>query len=56
MLLRQSGWRPKQFLWTWGVVGLEVYGRFLGRRDFKQNRDHTVWEIATTTKELKVNS
>jgi cellulose synthase/poly-beta-1,6-N-acetylglucosamine synthase-like glycosyltransferase len=56
LLLGNLDWRPKQFIWTWGVVGLEVYGRFLGRRDFKQKRDHTVWEIATTTKELKVNS
>jgi hypothetical protein len=34
------------------VVGLEVYGRYLGRRDYKNRRDHTVWEIATSTKEL----
>ncbi len=56
LLLGNLDWRPKQFLWTWGVVGLEVYGRLLGRRDFKQKRDHAVWEIATTTKELKANS
>ena len=46
-------WRPKQFFWTWGVVALEITGRFLGWLDFKQERDHTVWEIATTTKELE---
>ncbi|MEM7116923.1 MAG: glycosyltransferase [Chloroflexota bacterium] len=55
LLLRHLDWRPKQFVWTWAVVGLEVYGRFLGQRDFKNNRNHTVWEIAETTKEL-VNS
>lgn len=53
-LLQNLDWRPKQFMWTWCVVGLEVYGRFLGWRDYKQQRDHTVWEIAETTKELAV--
>jgi len=53
LLLRHLDWRPKQFLWTWGVVALEVYGRYLGRRDFKARRSHTVWEIASTTKELE---
>jgi len=55
LLLRHLEWRPKPFLWTWAVVGLEVYGRFLGRRDFKDGRSHTVWEIATTTKTFTVN-
>ncbi|MCB8967799.1 MAG: glycosyltransferase [Ardenticatenaceae bacterium] len=52
MLLKRLDWRPKQFVWTWGVVLLEVYGRYLGWRDFKNRKDHTVWEIAKTTKEL----
>ncbi len=53
LLLKNLDWRPKQFIWTWGVVALEITGRFLGWRDFKRNKDHTVWDIATTTKELK---
>jgi poly-beta-1,6-N-acetyl-D-glucosamine synthase len=53
LLLRTLDWRPKQFLWTWGVVALEITGRFLGWRDFKRKKEHTVWDIATTTKELK---
>lgn len=52
VLLQTMDWRPRPFVWTWLVVGLEVYGRFLGRRDYKNRRDHTVWEIAATTKEL----
>ncbi len=53
LLLKNMDWRPKQFVWTWAVVGLEVYGRFLGWRDYKTGaKNHTVWEIATTTKEL----
>jgi len=46
-------WRPRPFCWTWAVAALEVYGRFLGTRDYKNRRDHAIWEIATTTKELK---
>ncbi len=52
LLLKNLDWRPKQLVWTAAVIGLEVYGRFLGKRDFKNRKDHTVWEIATTTKEL----
>lgn len=53
LLLRNLDWRPKQLYWTARVVALEVYGRWLGRRDYKARRSHTVWEIATTTKELE---
>ncbi|MBK8434925.1 MAG: glycosyltransferase [Chloroflexi bacterium] len=52
LFLRHLDWRPKQLVWSIAVVLLEVYGRSLGRRDFKNKRNHTVWEIATTTKEL----
>lgn len=51
-LLRHLDWRPRPFVWTLAVVGLEVYGRYLGWRDYKNKRNHTVWEIATTTKTL----
>lgn len=56
LLLGNMDWRPKQFAWTWGVVALEVYGRFLGWRDYKRQYDHSVWEIATSTKELEVKT
>ncbi len=52
LLLKNLDWRPKQLLWAVGVVALESYGRYLGRRDYKNKRNHTVWEIATTTKQL----
>ena len=52
LVVRNLDWRPRQFCWTWTVAGLEVYARFLGSRDYKGRRDHRVWEIATTTKEL----
>jgi cellulose synthase/poly-beta-1,6-N-acetylglucosamine synthase-like glycosyltransferase len=53
IFLRNLDWRPRPFLWAWGVAALEAYGRFLGRRDYKKRRDHCVWEIARTTKDLK---
>ncbi len=53
LVLKNLDWRPKQLFWTGRVVLLEVYGRFLGWRDYKAKRDHSVWEIAKTTKELK---
>jgi biofilm PGA synthesis N-glycosyltransferase PgaC len=53
-MLRNLDWRPRSFVWTWAVVGLEVYGRLLGLRDYKKRRDHQIWEIATTTKQLKM--
>lgn len=52
LVLRQLDWHPRRCLWTWVVVALEAYGRFLGRRDYAKRRDHSVWEIATTTKQL----
>jgi len=54
LLLKQLDWRARPFLWTWAVVGLEVYGRLLGRRDCKRCRDHSVWQIADTTKNPEV--
>ncbi|HSH01395.1 MAG TPA: glycosyltransferase [Anaerolineae bacterium] len=56
LLLRHLEWRPRPFVWTWCVVALEVYGRFLGWRDHRSKKDHSVWEIAQTTKELKAKS
>jgi biofilm PGA synthesis N-glycosyltransferase PgaC len=52
LLLRDLDWRPKPFVWTWSVAALEAYGRFLGLRDYKKRRDHSVWIMATTTKTL----
>ena len=52
-LLRNLDWRPRRLLWTLGVVALEIYGRWLGWRDFRSERQqHVVWEIAKTTKRL----
>lgn len=44
-----------QFLvFTIPVILLEVYARFLGWKDYTfKTRDHTVWEVAKSTKDLK---
>lgn len=52
LVLRGLDWRPRRFFWTWAVAALEVYGRLLGRRDYMKKRNHAVWEMAKTTKEL----
>lgn len=52
LLLAHLDWRPIPFLWTWAVVLLEAYGRFLGWRDYKKRRSHAIWQMATTTKRL----
>lgn len=54
LLLRNLDWRPRQFVWTWSIVGLEAYGRLLGLRDYKKRRNHAVWEVATSTKQLEM--
>ncbi len=54
VLLRTLDWRPRQFVWTWSIVGLEAYGRLLGLRDYKKRRNHAVWEVATSTKQLEM--
>ena len=52
IVIRNLDVRPRAFLWTWAVAGLEVYGRWLGVRDYLKRRDHQVWQIAKTTKEV----
>jgi hypothetical protein len=51
ILLRQLDWKPRAFIWTWAVVALEVCGRMLGRLDHMRRRDHSIWDIAKTTKQ-----
>ncbi len=52
LLWRERSSRPRALVWTGAAVGLEVAGRLLGWLDHRRQRDHSVWEIATTTKEL----
>jgi cellulose synthase/poly-beta-1,6-N-acetylglucosamine synthase-like glycosyltransferase len=52
LVLQHLDWRPRAFFWTWAVAALEVYGRLLGKRDYMQRRDHSIWDIANTTKQF----
>lgn len=54
IFMKHLDWRPKHFFWSIGGAFLEAYGRWLGKRDFKRNASHTVWEIAKTTKKLEM--
>lgn len=56
LVLRSLDWSPRAFLWTWAVAALEAYGRHLGRHDYKNRREHFVWEIAKTTKQLETEA
>ena len=50
-LLRTWRWGWRHVLWIPAVMGLEVYGRFLGWVDYRfKKRDHAVWDMALTTK------
>lgn len=53
LALRHMEWSPRALVWTWAIAGLELYGRFLGKLDYKRRRDHSVWEIAKSTKRLE---
>lgn len=52
VVLRNIDMRPRPFVWTWGVAAIEIYGRLLGWYDYRKRRDHSVWKIAKTTKEV----
>ncbi len=54
LVMRNLEWRPRPFFWTCGIVAIEAYARLLGKRDYRENRDHRIWETAKTTKQLKV--
>jgi poly-beta-1,6-N-acetyl-D-glucosamine synthase len=47
---------PRQALWTLGAVLLEGYARLQGRYDYWRKREHTIWQVVTSTKDLKKSS
>ncbi|HUV67634.1 MAG TPA: glycosyltransferase [Sedimentisphaerales bacterium] len=52
-LLRTWRWGWHHVFWIPAVMGLEVYGRFLGWIDYRfKKRDHAVWDTALTTKRI----
>jgi cellulose synthase/poly-beta-1,6-N-acetylglucosamine synthase-like glycosyltransferase len=50
-ILANFAWDWRYFCWTPAVIGLEVYGRYLGWMDYRlKKRNHAIWDIAVTTK------
>jgi len=45
--------RPNHLIWNFGAVVLEAYARLLGIMDFYSKKEHTIWEIADSTKKLE---
>jgi cellulose synthase/poly-beta-1,6-N-acetylglucosamine synthase-like glycosyltransferase len=48
--LAMSG--PKQAIWTLGTIVLEGYARMLGHYDYRRKREHHIWEMVDSTKDL----
>ncbi len=47
---------PKQALWTLGTVGMEGYARVQGYYDYSRKREHHIWQMVETTKDLEAGS
>jgi biofilm PGA synthesis N-glycosyltransferase PgaC len=44
---------PKQALWTLGAVALEGYARIQGYYDYMRKREHHIWQMVDSTKDLE---
>ena len=43
---------PRQALWTLGTVSLEAFARVQGYYDYRHKREHHIWDMVTSTKDL----
>jgi glycosyltransferase involved in cell wall biosynthesis len=46
---------PKQTLWTLGTAFLEGYARLQGYYDYRRKREHHIWQMVDSTKDLEVD-
>ncbi|HEU0003891.1 MAG TPA: glycosyltransferase [Ktedonobacteraceae bacterium] len=46
---------PRRIMWTSGTVILEAYARLQGYNDYRHKRDHHIWQMVDTTKDLEAN-
>ena len=54
LILKDLNLNPKEVLFTFGAIVLELVGRVLGWYDYYiKKKNHVVWEVATTTKSLR---
>lgn len=44
---------PRQALWTLGTVALEGYARLQGYYDYRRKREHHIWQMVDSTKNLE---
>lgn len=44
---------PRQALWTLGAVALEGYARVQGYYDYRRKREHHIWQMVDSTKNLE---
>lgn len=44
---------PKQAMWTMGTVALEALARVQGKYDFLRKREHHIWQMVDSTKDLE---
>jgi biofilm PGA synthesis N-glycosyltransferase PgaC len=44
---------PKQALWTLGTITLEGYARVQGHYDYWRKREHHIWQMVNSTKDLE---
>lgn len=47
---------PKQALWTFGTMTLEAYARMQGYYDFTRKREHHIWQMVDSTKDLEAGA
>ncbi len=45
---------PRQTVWTLGAILLEAYARAQGHYDFWRRREHYIWQMASSTKDLSL--
>lgn len=45
---------PRQVVWTLGAILLEAWARVQGHYDFWRRREHHIWQMAASTKDLSL--
>jgi GT2 family glycosyltransferase len=46
---------PRKAMWTFGTVVLEGYARIQGYADYMRKREHHIWQMVESTKDLEAN-
>ena len=44
---------PKRIIWTVGAIFLEMVARVQGQYDYRQKREHHIWQMVDSTKDLQ---